>query len=216
MKIRNASQFTDQIGKNLAYRKRELTNLLNTVDKSKKPHIEPVSKAAVCLLYGHWEGFVKFGGTCFANFVHFNGVPVSTLSNGFIAACVQQKLKQVRNSKKLSLGRELVELTRHPNVSLGPLPWDSVVQTHDNLNLESLREILEFVGCDTSFYETKKGIIDEQLVHYRNSIAHTGFSDFDSKDYPALHAKTLELIERFRDDLEDAISNRTYLSKGTC
>jgi len=212
MKIRTPSQFTDQLGKNLAYRKRELTNLLNAVVSSKAQKKEPVSKAAVCLLYGHWEGFVKFGGTCLANFVHFTGTSTSRLSNGFIAACVQQKLRQVRNTKKLSLARELVDLTRHPNTELEPLQWGSVIQTHDNLNLESLREILELVGCDTTYYETKKGIIDEQLVEYRNSIAHTGFSEFDSNDYPLLHTKMLEIIERFRDDLENAVSNETYLS----
>ena len=101
-------------------------------------------------------------------------------------------------------------MIRHPNVGLGSLSWDKVVQTHDNLNLDTLKEILEIVGCDISFYETKKGIINEQLVHYRNSIAHTGFSEFNSDDYDQLHKDVLEIIEQFRDDLENSVSSRWF------
>lgn len=210
MKLRTPSQFTDKINQNLAHRKRELSSLLNHVSRARIHEVEPVSKAAVCLLYAHWEGFVKYGGTCLANFVAFKGISISALSNGFIAACVQQKLKQVRGTKKISIAREYVELVRHPNAGLGPLKWDSVIETHDNLNMDSLKEILELVGCDDSFYQTKKGVIDSQLVHYRNSIAHTGYSDFDPNDYPRLHAETLALIEKFRDDLEDSVSSRLF------
>ncbi len=210
MKLKTSSQFTDVINKNLAHRKRELSALLHLVGRCRNHELEVLSKSAVCLLYGHWEGFVKFGGTCLANYVHFNGVAIPDLSNGFIAACVQQKLKEVRGSKKISLSRELVEMIRHPNVGLGSLSWDKVVQTHDNLNLDTLKEILEIVGCDISFYETKKGIINEQLVHYRNSIAHTGFSEFNSDDYDQLHKDVLEIIEQFRDDLENSVSSRWF------
>lgn len=210
MKIRTAGQFTDAISANLAHRKRDLTALNGLIGRCRGHELKVVTNSAVCILYAHWEGFVKFGGTCFANYVFHQGISAEHLSNGVIASALRDRLREVRSTKKVSLCRDFVESMRHPNSRMPPFNWKQAVETYDNLKLEVLIEVLALVGCETSFYEGKKGIIDEKLVGYRNSISHTGYSDLEPQDYPDLHQATIVLLNRFRDDLEDAVSKETF------
>jgi hypothetical protein len=47
--------------------------------------------------------------------------------------------------------------------------------------------------------------IDEKLLRHRNTIAHCGHDhDFDVKDFPALHAGVLTLLEQIRSDVQNA------------
>ena len=210
MKLLTPGQFTDAISKDLAHRKRDLTNLNTVVAGCREHQLSVMSSSAVCMLYAHWEGFVKYGGTCFANFVFYQGIAPEHLSNGVIASAVRDKFTELRATKKVSLCREFVASIRHPNTGIASLNWKQAVETYNNLKLDVLMEVLALLGCDPAFYLTKKGIIDDRLVRYRNSIAHTGYSDFDPSDFGVMYNDTIGLLDRFRDDLEDAVTNKTY------
>jgi len=209
MKIRTPDEFTDKISRDLAKRKQALTSLLAAVGRCRPHEGQVISNGAICILYAHWEGFVKFGGTCLANYVYYRGVAPQNLSNAFIAAAVRDKLKEIRGTNKITLCREFVDSVRHPHAEL-TFSWQRAVKTYDNLKMEVLMEVLQLVGCDPSYYETKKGLVDERLVRHRNSIAHTGYSDFEFDDYPQLHTETVSLLEHFRDDLENAVTHETF------
>jgi hypothetical protein len=74
MKIRSVSELVDFLDEDLAWRKRELTTFRFLMGRSRPHEREAVLRAAVCVLYAHWEGFVKNGATGYVNYVALKGL----------------------------------------------------------------------------------------------------------------------------------------------
>lgn len=81
---------------------------------------------------------------------------------------------------------------------------EKVINTRSNLNSEVLKEILQYVGVDATGYEIQNVMLDERLLRNRNSVSHGERLEIQSDDYMPLHETMLELIERFRTDVENA------------
>lgn len=63
-KIRTLAQLSDELDKDLSQRKRALTSLRFTFLRATNEYRKVVGLSAVCLLHGHWEGFIKYAGIC--------------------------------------------------------------------------------------------------------------------------------------------------------
>lgn len=210
-RIRTLSQLSDELDKDLSGRKRALTSLRFAFGRAKSEYKKVIGLSAVCLLYGHWEGFVKHAGMCYANYVNSLGLTYASLSNGMVAVCVRSQLRGLKDSKKLSLNRDLVELLRSRGSETPTIPFRAAIETYDNLNSEVLEEILIMIGCSPKPYRSKKAQIDEKLLRHRNRIAHNGCDpDFDLDEYETLHTSVVSLIDQFRDDLENAAALRKF------
>lgn len=215
MKIRSLTDLEDAIDKDLASRKRALTSMKFAFERSKACEREVIGHGAVCLLYAHWEGFVKHAGMCFTNYVSRLGLSYMQLSNGIVAVCVRSQIKALRATNKISLSRDFVELLRNRTLEKPKIPWQASIDTYDNLNSEVLFEILAIIGCDPSPYETKIAFIDEKLVRNRNQIAHNGHSqEFDVSEFNDIHAGVLALLEQIRNDIQSAANRRSFEQGG--
>lgn len=213
MKIRTLSQLEQYVDSDLAKRKRSLTTLKFLFEGTKrKPHEHKViSLAGLCLIYGHWEGFVKYSGMCYTNYVNSQGLDYKKLSNSIVAVCIRTKMKGVRSSNKISLNREIVEILRDHGNEKPTIPWKAAIETYDNLNSEVLTEILAIIGCEPTEYATRFTFIDEKLIKYRNSISHTGYGhEYEPTDFPIIYSGVLNLLEMFRNDVQDAASKKAY------
>jgi hypothetical protein len=210
-KIRTLSQLSDELDKDLSQRKRALTSLRFTFLRATNEYRKVVGLSAVCLLYGHWEGFIKYAGICYANYVNSLGLPYSALSNGMVAVCLRSHIRGLRDSKKISLNREIIEIIRDRSAETPTIPFRAAIETYDNLNAEVLEEILIMIGCSPDPYQSKKAQIDEKLLRHRNRIAHNGDDpEFDLDEYEVLHTNVVTLIDQFRDDLENAAALRKF------
>ena len=210
-KIRTLTQLTDELDKDLSQRKRALTCLRFTFSRATNEYRRVAGLSAVCLLYGHWEGFVKNAGMCYANYVNSLGLPYGTLSNGMVAVCLRSHIRGLRDTKKISLNRDIVEIIREHASETPIIPFRAAVETFDNLNAEVLEEILAMIGCSPDPYRAKRVQIDEKLLRHRNRIAHNGDDpEFDLDEYEALHICVVGLIDQFRDDLENAAALRKF------
>lgn len=210
-KIRTLGQLSDELDNDLSSRKRALTTLKFSVQGARKHEREPLGFAATCLLYGHWEGFIKFAATCYTNHVFSLGYTYSQLSNPILAICLRSHIRSLRDTRKISAHRDFLSLVRDQGMEVARIPWKAAIETYDNLNTEVLVEILAIIGCSGSPYLSQKAVIDEKLLRHRNAIAHSGKSpEFNIDDYSSLHDSIVLLIERFRDDVENAAMHRLY------
>ena len=90
--------------------------------------------------------------------------------------------------------------------------WEQAIDTGSNLNSSTLGEILCVVGVDATDYLIKSPIIDEKLLANRNAIAHgERRPEFEADDYATLHDDIIQLVERFRPDIENAAATNSYL-----
>ena len=89
--------------------------------------------------------------------------------------------------------------------------WEQSIDAGSNLNSKTLSEILCTIGLDNKEYLLKKPIIDHRLLGNRNAIAHgERRPDFGLDDYAGLNDDIVQLVEKFRTDIENAAATRRF------
>jgi hypothetical protein len=76
-----------------------------------------------------------------------------------------------------------------------------------------LRDIIWTLGLDIAPYETKSKLIDESLVDRRNHIAHGEPLDIGVAEYLVLHDEVMNLLEGFRNQIQNAAATNRFLKK---
>jgi MAE_28990/MAE_18760-like HEPN len=137
----------------------------------------------------------------------------SELSDPMIAIVLRSKLLAAEGSKKIGAHIEIVEFFRGRIEQRAVLPYKAVLRTEANLSSTVLFEIIRTIGLNSTGYEPKRHLIDHRLLAKRNHIAHGSTVDVDLDDYLCLHDEVLELMDLFRNDVENAAATRQYLSR---
>ncbi|HWM93774.1 MAG TPA: MAE_28990/MAE_18760 family HEPN-like nuclease [Thermoanaerobaculia bacterium] len=206
MKIRSRENLVDIVGADLAWRKKELSILIGTVGRYQRQPIieETLLRSAIPILYAHWEGFVKVTAGAYLEYVGRKGVPYAELSAPFVAWAVRSELRRVGETQKVSRLIGTVSLLADRSTEASQLPWRAGVETKSNLNSDVFRDIVISLGLDYSPYESKEKLVDGTLLHYRNHIAHGRGLYLDFSRYSELHREILDLMETFRNQVENA------------
>ncbi|PLS84135.1 MAG: hypothetical protein CYG60_19545 [Actinobacteria bacterium] len=200
----------DFLDAELSWRRRELTNMRFLALGGRRHEQEVLLRAGVCLMYAHWEGFVKDAATCYVNYVALKGLKYRDLSPSMVALGLRGKLRAAEETNRVTVHTEVTNFLLSDMHENAKLPWADAVTTRDNLNSEVLREILHLLDLDHQPYETKRVLLDQRLLRKRNEIAHGEHSPVSRTDYDELHAEVLDLLDRFRDDVENAAQLKRF------
>jgi hypothetical protein len=212
MKIRTHEQLFDLLTNEIAWRKKELSDfksLIETKDFAPSKH-HALVRAGIMLLYAHWEGFVKQCAEYYLNYVSMQRLPYKELASNFIAICVKSEMNDLENSNRVSHQLKLVEFFLNDLSKQSSMPYKKVVNTKSNLSSTIFKNIVLFLGFDYSFYETKSVLLDERLLAIRNTIAHGNYMLITASDYLEIHEKVLEMIEYFRNQIDNSASTKAY------
>ena len=212
MKVRSLTELAQFLDDDLAWRKRELTTLRLWLDKSRRQHETAILlRAAVCLLYAHWEGFVKAAATGYVSYVATLGLEYRDLTPNFVALGLWSEISQAGESELPTLRTGLTTRLSSGLSERASINWEPSTDAGSNLNSKTLNEILCAVGLDSSEYLLKKPIIDQRLLANRNAIAHgERRPEFGVDDYAGLNDDIVQLVERFRTDIENAASTNRF------
>ena len=210
MRIRSLTELSEFLDGELGWRKKELTTLNFTIKRA-RPHEQTILlRAAICLLYAHWEGFAKNAATAYICFVVSRGLRLRDLAPNFLALGFLSNIQQLEQSRKATLHAQLTDSFERQLSEPFRIDCEKAIDTRSNLNSKVLKEILQYVGIDATHYETKNPILDERLLRNRNSVSHGQRLEIQSEDYVSLHETMIELIERFRTDVENAATLNKY------
>lgn len=214
MKIHSVEQLVDELAAEISWRRKELTDLRYAVQNTagNRTRQETLIKAAVALLYAHWEGFVKSVAERYLEFVYMQRCRHCELSDPMLAIVLRSKLQAAEVSRKIEAHVEVVEFFRTRMGHRATLPYKAAVRTDSNLSSTVLLEIIRTIGLSSTEYEPKRHMLDHRLLAKRNHIAHGSLLDVDLDDYLCLHDEVLELMSLFRNDVENAAATRQYLS----
>ena len=213
MMIRSLNHLTEYLDVEMSWRKKELTTLRYRLARCRDHERGILTKASLCLLYAHWEGFVRVAATCYVDYVVRQGIHLRDLAPNFIALGLRSEIRKAGESKKSTKHTKLVKKLRSDlSESFGTNAGDAI-QISSNLKVKVLEEILSVTGIDPTDYLGKRVIID-RLVDQRNIVAHgvhgEGY-DILQCDYEALHRDVIALVEMFRTDIENAAAQKSYL-----
>ena len=212
MPIRSLQQLTELLDEDLKWRKRELSFLKSQLAKANRDHEKRIMlRVAVCFLYSHWEGFIKRASTAYISFVSTRGRRFHDLTPNFVALGLRGLIISAGSSRSPVLHTDLVSKVLFGGEENANLNWTDAVNVGSNLNSRALIDVLCLLGIDATEYRTSGALIDQRLLENRNRIAHGEQGSIEPDDYEFLQERVLEIIERFRTDLQNAAVLQSYL-----
>jgi len=214
MKIRTAEELSDKLASDLAWRKRELSEMKSLIESktvSNQRH-NTLLRSGVCILYSHWEGFVKLAASSYLEYVRAKKLNYNQLSSNFLALAMKSKLREINETNKSSLYIPVCNffLSELNQRCILPEPKDAI-STASNLSSEILKEITYILGIDFSLYSTKTVLIDISLLKTRNEIAHGSYLILDRDEYIDLHTEVIEMLDMFRNQIENAAIEKKFM-----
>jgi hypothetical protein len=87
-----------------------------------------------------------------------------------------------------------------------------LIDTKSNLSADVIKDVCLICGVDGTYFEEQRPFIDIIVLRRRNAIAHGRQEFIDTADIDDLVAKTLALMQHFRDLLENKVYMKTYLA----
>ena len=211
MSIRTEQELSDRLATDLAWRKMELSEMKSLIESknvSDQRH-KVLVRSGVCILYSHWEGFVKLAANSYLEYVISKKLTYQQLSSNFLALGMKEKLKEAKETNKPSLYIPVCEFFLSELNQRSILPKD-VISTGSNLSSDILKEITYNLGIDFSRYSTKSVLIDTKLLKTRNEIAHGEYSVFDRDAYLELHRDIIGMLDIFRNPIENAAIQKKF------
>jgi hypothetical protein len=210
MKARTDSDFVDLLDQEFAWRRKELTAIWGDV-KSASEKSRPVRlRAAVAMLYAHWEGFVKAASEAYVEFVARRRLKHSELNDGFLTLALRSKLHEMGSRDDLYAHIEFVNFLYNELESRAKIPQLGMIKTGSNLTARRLKAIVLTLGLDYSPFELKENLMDAQLLDWRNKIAHGKYLCPEEADFTSLYNEVSFLLRNFKDQLVNAVLLRGY------
>ncbi len=215
MRIQSLDQLVGFLDEELSWRKRELTTLKFMVERARPHQRGLLLRAAVCVLYAHWEGFVQAVATGYVSFVAARRLRYSDLTPNFVALGLRQDISQAGKSNRPTIHTALMQRLMLGLDDHADIDWEHSVDTHSNLNAKELMEILCLLGLNGEEYLLKGPLLDQRLVKNRNLVAHGKRLEIDLEDYSGLHDEVVQLVQKFRIDVENAATTEDFRRKAS-
>jgi MAE_28990/MAE_18760-like HEPN len=213
-KIRTINDLSDRLSEDLAWRKIELSALKGLIERRefelRKNKV--LTRSGIAILYAHWEGYIKCAATNYLEFVSMQkSLKYCDLTDNFIAIAMKSKLDEASNANQSTIHNEVIKFLIESMEERIKIPREGVIKTGSNLSSDILRQILALVGIEYQPYEMKQVLIDEKLLAKRNYIAHGEFLDVDVDSYRELHQEVIEMMDLFKDQIENHAQQKLYL-----
>jgi MAE_28990/MAE_18760-like HEPN len=175
-------------------------------------------RAAVTLLYAHWEGAVKQAAGYYLEFVSRQRLRNQQLARHFLAMAVRKLLHPPDATTTIQPYLDVVEFFQSQLANrnkINGIGANLGVNTKSNLKSAVFREIVTCLGLDYSRFATKEKLIDEKLLANRNQIAHGRYLLVSHGEYLDLHDEILGIMQELRNQIENAAFTGAYLQRNT-
>jgi len=210
MTIRTIEELFDGLSSDLAWRRKELSETKAILDSAIGRRVDALIRSAVPLLYAHWEGFVKYAASAYLEFVAARRLRLDELAANFVALSLRPRLLEAARRDDAGLQTEIVTVLIGGRSARSALAFRDGVDTKSNLSFAVLTNIMNSLGLSPDLFATKQKLIDERLLFRRNNIAHGKYLAISAAEYDELHHQVLEMLETFRNLIDNAASASLY------
>lgn len=211
MKIRTPSQLVEYLDKDFSWRLIELAAIKRSIQNASGTTESALLRAAVPLLYAHWEGFIKSSAICYGNFISTLGLRYCDIKESFSGLKALGYVKQLHSiSKRIFVSSQLYLALKEIENEKAIIDLKDHISNIGNLDYDALEQILEFLSLDTSNYASKKQLLDGILLKNRNEIAHGEFVPIDLIGFESLMNEMLLLMRIFKTDIQNFAATKTY------
>lgn len=211
-KNRTLLDLQDNIDRDFAWRIKELSLLKSKIPNT--PNRDPLQdvliRAGVTMLYAHWEGFVKCAAENYLNYVSLKKLRHDQLESCFVALCLKKKINEMDNTNRFDLQTAAVDFMLQQLNERAYIPYEGIIETKSNLSFFVFRDICTVIGIDYKKYQLKETLIDQQLLQFRNSIAHGKYLSMKFNEYLDIYDKVIEMMRDIKDDILNAAATEKF------
>jgi hypothetical protein len=212
--MRTLTEFQDAVDRETGWRRQELTTILFEVQSARIAKQPTAIRAAVALLYAHWEGWVKRLAEIYIEFVENQRLKYEELSPAFFALAMQVKLNELSASGASAAHVSFAKFLRADLERRARFGGRRSVDTKSNLSSSVLSRILIAIGLEDT-WERQKGfanLIDRQLLRQRNKIAHGEYLEVGVPEFESLHRNVTKILDDLTGDVLNCAARRSYRS----
>jgi len=210
MKVRTTTDLLTTIDSDLSWRKKELRYLANRINGAESESQLCYVRAAVALLYAHWEGFVLIALRAYIAFVSSQRIVFDKLKPELRAAILKT---EVRRLEKEPGGAARAHLFRAYEREIGKIhkfTGDAIIVAESNLNSARFLGLIAAVGLNESEFNSASKFLDEALLSKRNSVCHGERLMVDRAGYLSTEVQVIALTEQLKTAIVNAASTRAY------
>jgi len=217
MKIRTLDDLSNSLSSQLAWRKKELSEIKYLIESRSIPkHKKNVLiRSSIAMIYAHWEGFLKIAGRYYLEYISSQRLKNSELSKSFLTISLSSSSRLLENSKKYSTYGSVIDFFENDLESRALIPFKSIIDTESNLSSSVLKEIIWCLNLSYDSFEIKEKLIDEKMLAKRNHIAHGEYLEIESEDIIYLRDEILALMIEFKNQIENSALTKSFAKRIT-
>jgi hypothetical protein len=155
----------------MAWRRREISSLVTLMKASAPTTQNILIRAAIPLLYAHWEGFGRACLSRYLEFVSYRSKRFKELKPSFLYLAMAPSLKEASKgniSAGINIFHEANRILEEKNKD----PFRKRINTRSNLRHDVLLELLVLCGLAAEEFESYSSFINQEICDPRNEIAH--------------------------------------------
>ncbi len=215
MKIRTLDDLSNTLSSQLAWRKKELSEIKYLLEAASIPKHKKnlIIRSSVTMIYAHWEGFLKIAGRYYLEYIYSLRLKNSDLAKSFLIISAGASTSMLENSEKYSTYESVIDFFEQKLESKAKIPFKSVINTESNLSSSVLREIIWCLNLSYDSFEIKEKLIDERMLAKRNHIAHGEYLEIDAQDVIDLRNEILALMIEFKNQIENSALIKGFLKQ---
>lgn len=206
------SNLSSLFDEDLLWRRKELSDLKNSIRLSDRYAKPVLLRAIIALSYAHWEGYVR---TCANRYFehltlrkkHFLELERQIYVNNFLGRVDALHRNRVNLEERCKLINDILDGERDRFSHLN----QELIDTRSNLNTDVIKDICIICGVDSAHFEENRNFIDLMLLKRRNAIAHGQQEFIQSDEVDDFVKEVLALMAHFRNLLENKVYEKKYL-----
>jgi hypothetical protein len=212
LKIKTAIQLQEKLENDLAWRMQEIVQLRRVISTSSGIAERAILRAAIPILYSHWEGYIKNASCFYASYLSMSGLKYEDVLDCFMGISALEHVRTIDGlKKKVFASSAVLQKMFGIQQEKVALPLDGYIKNVGNLNFEIFAQVASLLGIDLTPYTTKKKLIDESLIDQRNHIAHGEYLEIDKEGYLGLSDDIISLMRSYKADIENAVALKSYM-----
>lgn len=214
MKIRTPDELQSRLDDNLAWRRKELAVLRGAVREAKNAKKQALLRAAISVLYAHWEGFLKSCSEQYLEFVAQLGLRFDEVGPNLRALAAKRRVTDFLHARQPGVLIDFISWIEAAGSTKLSLPTSDFVRRFGNITVDVFRNIISVVGVHyrPEYQIAEKPIID-RLVSLRNDLAHGDWQDVDETEFEQLYEHIEKFMVLVSNDLANSARTKGYLKK---
>jgi MAE_28990/MAE_18760-like HEPN len=209
---RTADQLQEKLDEDFAWRIQEIAAIRKSIHNASGRGQLALLRAAVPLLYAHWEGFIKKAAFHYSDYISSIGITYREAKMclaGLKALTYVKKLHPM--TKRIFVASELLAALHKIENEAIDINLKPYISNVGNLTYDIFEQIVGFLCIDPTGYGAKKQLIDESLLSRRNDIAHGDYLLIDVDGFESLSEEIIVIMRQFKTDIENGAALKTYL-----